>query len=80
MATVNNDSKRCAKLCGNCINFKVLDDHPRDPSMWFGVCSNQVDDKFGIWATTYKLLDFAYYHGRHGNDDCEKPDEWFEEN
>ena len=33
----------CARLCGNCVNFKVLDDH-----------------------------------GRHG-DDCESPDEWFEE-
>lgn len=39
----------------------------------------QVDDEFGLWATTDKLLDFVCDHGRHGDDDCEKPNEWFEE-
>lgn len=69
----------CAKLCGNCSHFNVLDDQPGDPCKWFGVCSMQVDDEFGIWAVTDKLLDFAYDHGRHGDDDCQCPDEWFEE-
>lgn len=72
-------SEQCAKLCGNCAHFNVLDDQPGDPNKWFGVCSMQVDDEFDIWVTTDELLDFAYDHGRHGDDDCERPDEWFEE-
>lgn len=69
----------CARLCGNCVHFSVLDDQPGDPCKWFGVCSIQVYDEFKIRAITDKLLDFVYDRGRHGDDDCEKPDEWFEE-
>ena len=76
---MNKTGEPCARLCGNCAHFDVLDDCPRDPCKWFGVCSRQVDDEFGIWATTRKLLDFAYDYGRHCQDDCEHPDEWFEE-
>nr|DAU59962.1 MAG TPA: hypothetical protein [Caudoviricetes sp.] len=76
---MNETDEPCARLCGNCVNFKVLDDQPRDPCKWFGVCWMQIDDEFGIWATTKKLLGFAYDHGMHGDDACERPDEWFEE-
>jgi len=67
----------CAKLCGNCVNFDVLDDSPVDPSEWLGVCSRQVDGEFGAWARTVRLLDFVYTYGRRGGDDCENPSEWF---
>ena len=69
----------CAKLCGNCASFRVLDYQPGDPCKWFGVCSRQVDDEFDIWVTTDEFLDWVYGYGRHGQDDCERPDEWFEE-
>lgn len=67
----------CAKLCGNCANFNVLDDSPVDPSEWFGVCSRQVDGEFWAWVRVERLLDFAYTYGRHCRDDCENPSEWF---
>lgn len=64
----------CARLCGNCANFNVLDDHPGDPYRWFGVCGRDY-----LESSEYVGLDWIYDHGRHGNDDCERPDEWFEE-
>lgn len=69
----------CDRMCGNCASFRVLDDQPSDPCKWFGVCSWQVDDEFDIWVTTDEFLGWVYGHGRHGDDDCERPDEWFEE-
>ncbi len=30
-------------------------------------------------AAELRALDWAYDCGRYGDDDCEKPDEWFEE-
>ena len=79
MATMNNDSKRCAKLCGNCINFKVLDDASRDPCRWFGVCWLELERDLEYECEADEMLDWIYDHGRHGQDECEKPDEWFEE-
>lgn len=69
----------CERLCGNCTNFRVLDDQPRDPCKWFGVCWIEIEQDLGseCWAGT--TLDWIYQEGRHGQDECEKPDEWFEE-
>lgn len=69
----------CARLCGNCANFVVLDDHPGDPCKWFGVCWQQAARDLGCECRTIKAFDWAFDYGRHGNDDCERPDEWFEE-
>ncbi len=64
----------CARLCGNCAHFDVLDDYPRDPCKWFGVCGRDyLEDVHNVG------LDWIYDHGRHCQDECEKPDEWFEE-
>lgn len=64
----------CARLCGNCVHFNVLDDCPRDPCKWFGVCGRDY-----LADVRNVGLDWIYDHGRHCQDDCEKPDEWFEE-
>lgn len=64
----------CERLCGNCANFNVLDDCPRDPCKWFGVCGREVAEDVQNAG-----LDWIYDHGRHCQDECEKPDEWFEE-
>lgn len=64
----------CDRLCGNCVNFNVLDDSPVDPCMWFGVC-----DREAARSNEDNDIDWIYYHGRHGVDACERPDEWFEE-
>ena len=77
---MDEEGEPCAKLCGNCANFMVLDDRPGDTCKWFGVC----DEEFGeasMNGEVHKLnmTDWVYDHGRHGDDDCEKPDEWFEE-
>ena len=69
----------CAKLCGNCAHFRLLDDYQRDPCRWFGVCDREASRDLGCECETSETLDWVYDHGRHGNDDCEKPDEWFEE-
>ena len=64
----------CARLCGNCVHFDVLDDYPRDPCKWLGVCGRD------YLADVQNVgLDWIYDHGRHCQDECEKPDEWFEE-
>lgn len=64
----------CAKLCGNCASFNVLDDQPVDQCKWFGVC-----DREAARCIEDIDLDWVYYHGRHADDGCECPDEWFEE-
>lgn len=64
----------CERLCGNCVNFNVLDDSPVDPCMWFGVC-----DREAARSIEDMDIDWVYYHGRHADDDCENPGEWFEE-
>ena len=69
----------CDTICGNCASFRVLDDHPRDPSRWFGVCDREAERDLGCECGTSKALDWAFDYGRHGDDDCERPDEWFEE-
>lgn len=76
---MEEESEQCAKLCGNCAHFSVLDDQPGNPCRWFGVCQIefQRDPEFENWTGT--ALDWVYDHGRHGDDDCERPDEWFEE-
>lgn len=70
----------CERLCGNCANFSVLDDHPSDPCRWFGICMADLRE---TWPSDVEdvdaTLDWVYVHGRHGMDDCERPDEWFEE-
>ena len=69
----------CARLCGNCAHFDVLDDYPRDPCKWFGVCLIELERCLGCECGTGATLDWIYDHGRHCQDECEKPDEWFEE-
>ena len=69
----------CARLCGNCANFNVLDDCPRDPCKWFGVCRIELERCLGCECGTGATLDWIYDHGRHCQNECEKPDEWFEE-
>lgn len=64
----------CERLCGNCVHFNVLDDQPGDPCKWFGVCDREVAETLENVG-----IDWVYDHGRHGDDDCEKPDEWFKE-
>ena len=66
-------------MCGNCASFRVLDDQPSDPCRWFGVCDMEAERDLGCECGTAKALDWAFDHGRHGDDDCERPDEWFEE-
>lgn len=68
-----------ARLCGNCARFSVLDDQPGDPCKWFGVCGREAARDLGCECWTFKVLDWTFDHGRHGDDDCERPDEWFEE-
>lgn len=70
----------CAKLCGNCANFSVLDDYPRDAGRWFGICTADLRETWpGDVADVDATLDWVFDHGRRGQDDCERPDEWFEE-
>lgn len=81
---MEEESEPCPRLCGNCVHFSVLDDQPGDPNKWFGVCwleLKQIELKryFGCECDTVATLDWTFYRGRHGNDDCECPDEWFEE-
>lgn len=71
---MNETDEPCERLCGNCANFNVLDDCPRDPCRWFGVCGREVAEDMQNVG-----LDWIYDHGRHCQDECEKPDEWFEE-
>ena len=81
---MEEESEPCAKMCGNCVHFSVLDDQPGDPCKWFGVCwleLEQIELKryLGHGYGTVETLDWVYDHGRHGDDDCERPDEWFKE-
>lgn len=76
---MNETDEPCERLCGNCANFNVLDDCPRDPCKWFGVCRIELERCLGCECGTGATLDWIYDHGRHCQDDCEKPDEWFEE-
>lgn len=67
------------RLCGNCERFCVLDDMPRHVDDWFGFCGREMEETApcrgcGMW----RAMDWAYDHGRHGGDDCERPGEWFE--
>lgn len=77
---MNEESEPCARLCGNCVNFSALDDQPANPCKWFGICMADLRETWpaGV-ADVDATLDWVFDHGRHGDDDCEKPDEWFEE-
>ena len=75
----NEESEPCPRLCGNCANFRALDNHPGDTCKWFGVCWLELERDLDYGCETSETLDWVYDHGRHGDDDCEKPDEWFEE-
>ena len=69
----------CDRLCGDCAHFSVLDDQPSDPCRWFGVCWLELDRYLDHGCDTVTTIDWVYKRGRHGGDDCERPDEWFEE-
>lgn len=76
----NEEVEPCPRLCGNCARFSVLDDQPGDPRKWFGICKADLRETWPVDVLDVDAtLDFAYDHGRHGDDDCEKPEEWFEE-
>lgn len=67
------------KVCANCERFSVVDDGPRRIDDWFGVCGRELEDDGPCRGCGMgRALDWAYDHGRHGRDDCERPDEWFE--
>ena len=77
---MDKESEPCAKLCGNCVNFRVLDDYSRDPCKWFGICTaDPCKTGPGDVADVDATLDWVFDYGRHCQDDCESPDEWFEE-
>ena len=70
----------CPRLCNYCGNFNVLDDRSDDPYKWFGICTAALRETCpGDVTDVDTMLDWVYCHGRHGQDDCERPDEWFEE-
>lgn len=75
---INEESEPCPRLCGICENFKVLDSQSGGPYEWFGVCWLEIERDLGSECWTGTTIDWIYQEGRHGNDDCEKPDEWFE--
>lgn len=67
------------RLCGNCERFEVLDDMPRRPELWFGVCGRELHETSPCRGCGMgRALDWAYDHGRHSGDACERPGEWFE--
>lgn len=70
---------RSDKVCGNCANFRVLGDRLGGPYERFGVCWLELERDLDYECGTSETLDWAYDYGRYGDDDCEKPDEWFEE-
>lgn len=68
------------EMCCECRHFEVLDDGPRFANDWFGVCGRELDEEAPCRGCGMgRALDWAYAHGRHGGDACERPDEWFEE-
>lgn len=76
---MDETGKPCAKLCGNCANFNVLDDLSCNLYRWFGACNKRMLDDFdGKPQDIDEVLDWVYDYGKRGDDDCERPDEWFE--
>lgn len=66
-------------MCANCRHFEVLDDRPRRVEDWFGTCELERGETAPCRGCgMIRALGWAYDHGRHGGDDCERPDEWFE--
>lgn len=63
------------RLCGKCAHFSVLDVKQGHRSKWFGVCCLELERDLDA----IEMLDWIYQEGRHGEDDCERPDEWFDE-
>lgn len=77
---MEEESEQCARLCGNCVHFSVLDDQPGDPCKWFGVCDKRMSRDFrGKKQDVAEVLVWVYGHGKRGDDDCDGPDEWYEE-
>ena len=77
---MDETSVPCAKLCGDCKNFNVLDDLSCNPCRWFGVCGKRMLDDFDDKPQDIaEVLDWVYDYGKRGDDDCDRPDEWFEE-
>lgn len=67
------------EMCANCERFCVLDDMPRHVDDWFGVCGRELHEEAPCRGCgVRRALDWAYDHGRHGGDACERPGEWFE--
>ena len=69
----------CDRICANCAHFEFLDTMPQRLERCFGVCALELERDLGCECATGTMLDWVYEYGRHGQDDCEKPDEWFEE-
>ena len=77
---MDEESEPCAKLCGNCAHFSVLDDLSCNPCKWFGACDKRMLDDFdGKPQDVPNVLDWIYSYGKRGDDDCDRQDEWFEE-
>ena len=46
----------CDRICGNCANFRVLDDQPGDPCKWFGVCWLELERDLDYGCETSETL------------------------
>lgn len=79
VGVTDESDEPCERLCGSCANFRVLDDWPCGLGKWFGACALELERDLGCECGTGAMLDWLYESGRHGDDDCERPDEWFEE-
>lgn len=42
-------------------------------------CGGEASRDLGCECGTAKAFDWAFDYGRHGDDDCQCPDEWFVE-
>lgn len=71
--------KTCEMRCCDCAHFIVLDDWPCGLGKWFGVCMQEVERDLGCECGINKVFIWVYDHGRRGDDACENPNEWFEE-
>lgn len=67
----------CDDVCANCELFAVLDDGPRDPRDWFGVCMEARDEQLGVEGNVESVTTWFACNGRHGGDGCADPEGWF---
>ena len=64
-------------ICANCERFDVLDDMPMRCEDWFGTCCMERVNELGLGPTEPgRVLDWAYAHGRHGGDGCDRPEDF----